>query len=417
MHQYAGVDFFWPSVALIDDSDAPEALNFDPAPEALSDRTFFLFKRGSPGVSAQNWHPAWAPTVLSVDVQGAYSACWDPLRRRWILALWGTAAQPLALWFDGYGADDGLVASWTALSSGAPAINGDVMWPAAVAADGTHANRWYTAIVHSGVTTPGVFLYYLTSTTGAWTLGNSFTGAAYTGAELCYHSSSDTIVAAIAGTASANSGLAYSTNQGVAWTSVNFGTLGVAVAAWLLKSNGAQIIAMPIGGNAGYFTSADGHTWTTQVSSGFLGTHDQTYGLAWGYDSTGPCWLLAVNQNTNLTPHGLAFYRSADGVNWTLSSTLTNFSNAQLFSDLAFVNGAFVCALQDYSNQGPSQTIFSTDGGVTWYYAPANFASNTDSTLTPYERPRIVASDVAMLALNGKWVRGSFAGGLPLTTL
>jgi hypothetical protein len=42
MHDYAGSDTFWATIPLIDDSDAPNASNFDAAPQALADRTTSL---------------------------------------------------------------------------------------------------------------------------------------------------------------------------------------------------------------------------------------------------------------------------------------------------------------------------------------------------------------------------------------
>jgi hypothetical protein len=54
MRQYPGNGTYPPNIGLIDDSDAPNASNFDVAPQGLADRTSYLFTTLSNEITARN---------------------------------------------------------------------------------------------------------------------------------------------------------------------------------------------------------------------------------------------------------------------------------------------------------------------------------------------------------------------------
>ena len=182
-----------------------------------------------------------------------------------------------------------------------------------------------------------------------------------------------------------------------------------------MKSNGATCVAVQGGGAAGLFhaySTTNGFTWTDSADLSTVLTAaapgGNIVGLAWTQDSGGPCWVVACET----VSANVVFARSPDGVNWTLQTG--GVVSQQAVSDMAGAGGALVCTLDDVGSGGPSGTMFSVDGGVTFFPCPASFTSNIT---TLYARSRIAESPTGFMMANGKYARFSSLSGLPPTSL
>ena len=388
MHPYAGDPTDFPlTVDLIDDSDAPNASNFDVGPQGALDRTAYLVARFPlPGFE---WCSAWS----AAPIQGgtnifAGAGAWDPFHAQW---LWGASANipGNALIFATYGQDEGAPAFFTQIGSGA-VYSGANNTCVGVGVDHNGTGFW------AAVCVPGlseVLIQFTASASSAW--GNKRTVSNAT----------------IAGFVTFNGYTIYWTDEGILSSTANQGSTWsdhnttLAGTDWIVAAAGVAVVALGSGGSV--YTSTDGVTWTTQTLA--LGTNHSFAGLAW--DSIRGVFVAAVNHTS--TPYTGTIWTSPDGVTWT---QVSNAAPGQIMSDFAVVSGAWVATLLDLSSGGPSGIVVSNDGGTTWFVGPAWFPTN-NAPGSQYVRSRIKSSPQQLFAFNGLWGRFSRLSGLPAVHL
>jgi hypothetical protein len=84
MHSYTGTaSSFHAAITIIDDSDSPNASNFNTAPEALGDNTAFLFQ-ASIADATKNWLPTQGNITAGTGSCFLYGGAWDGLFQQWI---------------------------------------------------------------------------------------------------------------------------------------------------------------------------------------------------------------------------------------------------------------------------------------------------------------------------------------------
>jgi hypothetical protein len=248
---------------------------------------------------------------------------------------------------------------------------------------------------------------------GAWTSLRTFAVSSnYYSARACTFDSQ--LVVAVGGFSAATTKI--DSYNGTTWSSFSPGT---AIQYWRLAAGSSAIVAMPytlqphaFSGSLPYWTSLDGLTWTARVAN-FLADHDYIAGLAW--DPIRLLFVALVQTATNVSPATSAIWTSPDGITWT---KVHNGPGATSFADLAVLGPAYVASQLDVVNTGPSQLSYSPDGGTTWYFCQAGFASNVDQSLYYYVATQFAtAATVGLLVFNGKWLRYSHLAGVPPVAL
>ena len=225
------------------------------------------------------------------------------------------------------------------------------------------------------------------------------------------------VAASITGASGVFSYLYSTTNSGTSWNQfVNLAGAG----EYILKTNGTTLIAMPVFTNYGafndsYYSTTDGVHWTT-LALPALSSTDQVAGLTWTQDALGPCWILAVNRTS--PSKQVVFYRSPDGVTWTLVIQSPSPGLPTLaVSDMTAIGALLLLALKGPSGQGPDYFMFSINGAQSWYLTQNDMIGNASPASTGYTRTRVHASETGFLAINTNNLRFSLDQGLPGTVL
>ena len=171
--------------------------------------------------------------------------------------------------------------------------------------------------------------------------------------------------------------------------------------------NNLMLLVPRLLGNAAYWTTPDGTTWTQRAFSGFT-SGDTFFGVAWAQDASGPCWVLGVNRSGT----GKAvFYRSADGISWTISGSFTGTG-----SGLAACGNILVATLPDNANASSNQN-YSPNGGLTWFRSQVIQSQNQATSSPEWITPRVFSSQNQFFSLTSTVARLSAIGGLPMTAL
>lgn len=354
MHQYTdNPDNFPGQVTIVDDSDAPNASNFNTPAENLGDRTAWLMKR----LRTPNFFPGYALTISGAGPDSFQASCWDPVSLRWIVGLLPTSATPQ--WMTGRGDPQ----TWIGLFSSA--------------LSGITGGTWLSLVrgIEPSVSSKYVYGAWNTGTTyklvrgdtvgGSWALA-VMPSAATDLTDMRLASRSGVVVAALGSSSAAHSQVYYSTDSGTTW-SAQSSTLSItaAIPNWLLRTTAAGgVMAVPgIAGPPAYLTSTDGVTWVAQTGlAGLVGATEVPSALAWGVDDKfQSCWVLATWDGTSAR-----VYRSYDGATWTAVATVPS---GVKVSQLVFVTDPMVLLGRvDPPALGVryARVIYSVDGGVTW---------------------------------------------------
>lgn len=412
--QYAGnAASFPPTVGLIDDSDSPNASNFNVAPQGVADRTAWLKARAAN--AGQNWRKVFSCAAItgSSPIYSFGSAAWDPLTSRWMLGFQSDfLAGDTANAFIGYGLDDDFAEAWTQIGSGAIVSSGS---PAvkSLSADPTVVGQYWAGVYLNGHSpNPAVELYQAATISSAWSLVRTWApGSSAFDIKLATFGGY-LIAAVMAGSVGVNGCMLSSTaTAGASWSDYDTLAGGAVGSQWALVAGPSQVIAVilfdTLTGDQVY-TSTDGHTWTP-VSLPGIGVHDQCAGLAW--DAVRSLWVLAMNNTSTLRGY---LYTSPDGITWTKGSAMPPLCVA---TDIAVLQGNYIVALADAGSAGASGQIYSVDGGVTWYFSQAAFASNIVSTDYQYVRSTLARAPIGLVALNSLRARFSLLAGLPAVSL
>ncbi|HEX3345101.1 MAG TPA: hypothetical protein VHS09_11045 [Polyangiaceae bacterium] len=402
------------TISKADDSTPATAANWNPGIEALADNEAYDFAHLG-HTQAIGWGEEFAASAgfLGPGTDFAGAAAYGPLSGRWALAAIDNGTPAWAV-YGGNGLDAGNPLAWDAFT-GPPAPAFPVI-DMAITEDPSTADVWIVFVV-TGTDNGSAAVYPWTGP--AWgtglTLGVTGNVRGIEATTLGAYA----IVAIAVDTAGSKGGtqLQSSNNRWTGPTTTTTFTAGLPVmpagSSWCLKSNGTSVLAIPYKGGFGASTNVwkttDGHTWTNVATLAFLAASDNVVGLAW--DPLLELWVLAL-QTTTPTVY---FYTSPDGVAWTSAGTAptTHLS----VTDMAAVDGALVCALAEVSSGGKSGTIWSGDGGATWWPGKAELALNEQASFSGYTRPRIAASDQGSLLWNNYYARFSKLTGFPAASL
>lgn len=195
------------------------------------------------------------------------------------------------------------------------------------------------------------------------------------------------------------------TNQ--VWTQTAFTSTGGGnnyPGRWLLKSNGSMALAIS-SQNSVYqvWKTTDGHTWASNTGlSSVLAASNTITGLCWTQDALGACWLVSCVGTSGIP----FFYRSVDGVTWTLQAG--GMTTVKTIADMDACGSLITATLQDTgASNAPSGQVWSPDGGVTWYAGQAGFPTNIANSNNYATRSRIVASGCGFASVNSLWSRFS----------
>ena len=390
--QYAGNPGSYPvTVGLIDDSDAPNASNFNPAPQGLADRTSYLTRRV--GLAGIDWKGRVGITGLpNAPAGNTFGGCgaWDAAHAQWLLGFGDTSNNDAwVLANSGMDPSDITALAWPTIGSNAmyTAAGGIQTLPVAVGIDPDGVGFWGLAYTPS---TPDVKVQFTAGASAAW--GNKRTVALATfGACTVYggyfiYTTTQGIISSTA-------------NHGGAWSDFNS---GIGFSGLGKFANNGSIVVFATGTQV--FTSPDGVTWTERGMA--TGPNHSAAGVDW--DATRG--LFVCFQQHFASPFDFEIWTSPDGITWTESSVGPA---GLLCNDFSVFNGDWVATLDDVSSGGPSGQIASFDGGATWWLGRASMPSNHISSSPLIIGSKLVSSPQQLMTFNGLWVRFSHLSGLP----
>jgi hypothetical protein len=349
------------------------------------------------------------------DVQIAIA--WDPVNRFWMLMGNNNDVITVSL---SYGLDGPTSGTWINLAS-LSATNPPVYGSCCV--DPATGGQWYLAYTDDD--TPNnelaVFQYQTGSSTFVGQWGPLAGGGQFYGIELCtlgFGAGAYTLVAWAS--TDAQSGIVYSHSN--AWPSsstwpptANFQNFGIAAMnsgdTVYMKSNGVQVICIPSSLATGGLTvwrTTTGNSWASSSSLASVAPSGaKVVGLCWTQDPVGPCWLACVTRTPSF--NNASFFRSSDGVTWTAQSG--GMTAGAHVSDMEAVGSHVKCTIRETLSAGASRTVFSVDGGITWYQEQAVLTTNY--SILGQTRPRLASSSIGFMNANGIWSRFSGLAGLP----
>ena len=292
--QYGGdVGEYPPTVGLIDDSDAPNASNFNTAPQGVTDRTAFLNLRfPHPGL---NWHSAFTPDQVLGNSDLAYfgAGAWNDTLQLWIVAVNDQTTG--ACWaYLTSGLDGGAAAFYAQIGSNHVAFGAPAQ-VTAVAVDPNATGGW-AGVVDVATTTTTV--NFVANSGAAWstirtlTSTNAIAMATY-GGYLIYF---------------ANGTLSSTADQGSTWS--DFATGLGSPSPYLAVGPNAIVAAA----QKTTWSSADGVTWTAGTIAS--GANTVIAGLV--YDAARSLWIVVIDNTSTFV---MQTWSSADGITWTQVSS------------------------------------------------------------------------------------------------
>jgi hypothetical protein len=392
MHQYTPVPANrTPTITVLDDSDAPNASNFDTPIENLADNLAFAIQ--SIATAPFNWQAALTTTGLPSAI------AWDEFTQLWLVGTFSPGGTTHSHVFMCDGMDGTLleIASQTSAT--------DI--PRGVAIDPVTGYRYFVENAFG--------LWSAAPAAGTWT--NLSGGTGWLDVQCLYFPAGNKTIVAFGQSTHANTFL-------TSVTSATFTSGAIpgtkAVSTWRLAQNGTYALALSLQANPSVYKSTTGTpgSWTESDLTGVLGGTDVPFALAWGRDPGGPCWLMAVHVAGSL--NHTAFWRSTDGVTWTATGATVTTQN---FYDMAYVPGAgawvglvvFPGGFAPFGGAITANVIVSADG-VTWKSTQGFMPSSVNAA----PLPRIATSNtqagvVDQAAVGG--LRFSYCIGLPTLTL
>lgn len=339
-----------------------------------------------------------------------FNVAWDPhphtalgtFGGSWLVAAYNLSGSDIIVSFT-FGMDDGAtgaVVNLTGLNfTNAPAYG-------AVAADPSTAGHYIVTYVDDTGGGNNTFIDYWNGS--AWS--QIFTSASFTqsyGVEM-------TNIGAytVAAVADQTNGQLYSITGGAVTVTTNTPAMA-ANSSWCLKSNGSLVVAIPSQTSLyTVWTTPDGFTWSSNagLATAIGGSGSTVVGLAYASDDLGPCWIACVQEGS--TPK---WFRSEDALTWTAQAG--GVTTAMTLVDMAAIGSTLVCTSADVSSTGPSGSIFSVDGGITWYPTQTVLTTNSSSALNQKSRVISAGGKLGFMVANGLQARFSELGGLPAAQL
>ena len=341
--------------------------------QALADRDQYLARalQRCEEPPPQNLTRAGAPATASgVGGDTVTAMAWDPNLSQWLMGTTNSGGGCSLL--VGYGKDVDLLGSWKQVGGGTiSSTNTPVV--KCVAAHPVTAGT-FIAVAAQGGASPYTDLLIRSSVANAsWTTKRTITGSGtfWTDARIITFAGR-TIIAC--GTTITADVLFTSSSDGFT-TSLDTTPAGT-IPYWRLAASGNVCLAVPYfqvtfgaAQQAFSWTTPDGINWTRNTLA-FLGAHDQCVGVIW--DPLRSVFVMAVQTaiNSGVT---CAFYTSPDGAAWTLQNVGPNLV---AIADMGVIGSYYVCSELDVGDAGPSQTMWSSDGGLTWFFGQPGFSSN-----------------------------------------
>jgi hypothetical protein len=354
----------------------------------------------------------WCPEFKQNSLYTPLGLGWDPVTLLWLLLETG---GPTTLVAASYGFDQGAAATWITLSGGGFSTSNTPLYGGV--SRGPSVGDYWVVLTDNVGANNNYSLWWLPSG-GSWTqqVGPFSSSGQFYGCEII--NLGTYIIAAVSGTGA--------TDCFLTWGNAPFNpisnpfqiltaTPAPANSTWLLRSNGGQVVAIQsaLDNYTVYSTTPAALAanraapWTQSTSlAGLLAAGNTVVGLCWTQDLVGPCWLAACQSQAGGAPF---FFRSADGVNWT--NQQGGMTTPATIVDMMAVGPMITATLQDSALHGPSSTIFSVDGGITWYSQGVVLTSNVNPI--GQNRARIYASQTGFFYANGVWARFSGVCGLP----
>lgn len=399
IHQYAGNPGTYPiTIGFIDDSDAPNASNFNTAHQGHADRSAYTTTRIA--LAGWDWHPAvHLPQLLgglSLNSVFGGAASYASAIGQFLFGV-GTTGTGQVFLYETPGLDDDNTSSlsapgafWVQVGSGAVYTGANAT--ARGCSIDPNGNGYWCAVEVPFASE--ILIQFTASASSAWSTKRTVASSA-----------GPTPMVSFLGYLIylAQNGIISSTsNQGSTFSDFNtgLGTGGAYVA-----TNGTTCI---FASGTRVWTSTDGVTWTV-VALATGASHGCT-GIAW--DPTRSLFVC-VQQHFS-SPFDSEFWTSPDGLTWTESSIGPA---GIVMADFAILQGDWVATLIDVVSGGLSQQIWSGDAGATWFVGRASFPSNNASATNLATSSRIVSSPQQLLSFNGWWARFSRIAGLPPTHL
>lgn len=369
MHNYAGDPTNFPAnVGLIDDSDTPNAGNFNVAPENLADRTAYL-QRLVQQQRCFNWTKSLAPPTADFDGNNlltfTYShPVWDDYYGRWLMGCQYNSSDVLGTLMGSYN-----LLQWVQVKSLIVSPAGGTMTTIAdpstgdVLIIGVNSDpAGETTLYHPSTNTKSSYNVYPSFTLNQVTEGYAMSGSPDGWAFWSYNDSSHVLPQFFY-----NSGGSAHT-----WTTAAFSGYTDA-ANWKVQAAaynpGAskQILLFPTGTNpAQYVSSTDGLTYTGRTMPA-IGASGTITGAA--YDIYRSLWWMISDTGSS----SFKLWKSSDGIAWTLVSTISyptskgiavdgdgNIYVLAEFGNRVFAVGGVPTRKADF------RTLVSTDNGLTF---------------------------------------------------
>jgi hypothetical protein len=365
------------------------------------------------------------------NMQGSFSACWDPFGYRWVVGGWQLSS---VLHQPSISTDGGK--TWSSYGSGTLS---DLMLSIAVCVN--PLNGEMIQILGPVSTAFGGYAYCPFNGTWSYTIvsGSAEPNFVLAAAAWFYTSPSagEFIVLGVAGSAGVGgaitSGGGVKSTTGTSWTNI----AGALPAAWTGLSgpnspfNVYSAVATPPGqaSTAAIFGTTVWNNGTGTYTSVIVSTTDgatfsavtNPFGANNGHFLNG----LAVDNTNPLQPVFLALvglsgsgdgntsvYKSTDnGATWTSIKTF----NGSLFGQsnftgagIAVLGQLWVCALSE-GNRGPT-VLWSLDQGATWHYGNNRLPANPSPGNGLYQT--LIAGDTQFLGINGQYYAVSLPSGI-----
>lgn len=406
-NQYAGNDgSFPPTVFVLDDSDGPNAANFDAGLQGDLDRSAFLRTRMPH--AEMNWRKTFTASAV---ISSAYTAtctaaCWDPLANRWLVAIGEPTVGTHV--YASYGEDDST--EWFDPNPSAGPIGFGFGTTPAVCADATTIGICYAlTLLGASSPFPDARLYVSTPSTPTWTAARTWTSGAgdFAGGRMV--SFGGFLIVAIMGGTTSDGYLSSSGDNGATWTDAASGTF--ALGSSVRFAANAAICVLAIWGEhaPSYYTTVDGVTWVAQSATFITGSNVQVQGVAW--DAARQLFVVVTQTNVGGSPVGFSIWTSPDGIAWTdVGAGPTGW----VITDLAVLANGYVLTLADVGSAGPSGQLFSIDGGSTWYPSQAVLPNNLAVSSLYYTPSQYACqSTIGLLVFNSNNLRFSRLAGLP----
>ena len=345
-HDYAGNPSNYPSAVTLGDDgvDDPDFVTFNTGYEGALDRN--AWNKSHAGIGPLiSWQ---LPLTWTLGL-GPYAVAFydQPLWQDWIVLEYGNVTGH---WGAYHGPGDG---TWTQI--GTDVSTGTPPGCVVAASDGS---IWVSNFVSGTIITwrsPGYGSNFNAGASNTVTACTDYRMVAVgSGIGL-------SIVGAIGSSTSGQAQLGIVSNIGFTSSLASLTTQG-----WVLKSNGSNVIAIPVGVSSplAYQSADGGETWTSaSIGSGT----ELIIDLCW--DAARAQWVLGTIPGGGVSK----FYASPDGATWSPLGTIGGSSEVVSISALACVNGNYFTL---YAN-GTNFNLAASYDGIKWTTVPVTIYAGT----------------------------------------